>query len=142
MGSLFRNIRRRRQSPRRRFRNRGCAAALRSVTAARFYLGGTIPTLELAAASCGSNVPYVRAAIVVLQSEGHTLERVLAGKVPLLAAAQEVRRLADLLAAYRRATPQDLVALGRAVTAERLWADAIVPAIGAAPSAVMAGSAS
>jgi hypothetical protein len=76
-------VRRRHQSSRRQFRDGQCAAALRAITAARLYLNKTVPTLALAAASCGSNVNYVRAAIVILQSEkGNLLSRVLAGNAP------------------------------------------------------------
>jgi hypothetical protein len=70
------------------------AAALRAITAGRLYLAGTIPNLLEAAESCGSNVQYVRAAIVVLKSENSTLlEHVLRGHFPLLAAASQVERL-------------------------------------------------
>jgi hypothetical protein len=48
----------------------------------------------------------------------------------LLETARDARRLVDLMRAYRRATPEDLVALGRKVTPDRLFADVIEPVIG------------
>jgi hypothetical protein len=107
-----------------------CAAALRAVTAARLYLSGTIPNLLEAAESCGSNVAYIRAAIVVLRSENSALlDRVLRGHIPLLDAARQVQQIVDLVAAYRAASEQDHVAFARAAGPERLF-DELVQAIG------------
>jgi hypothetical protein len=127
---LFRSAQRRRQSPHQHMRHGVCAAALRAVTAARLYLSGTIPNLVEAAESCGSNVAYVRAAIVLLRSENSTLlDRVLRGHVPLLAAASQVERLVNLIAAYRAADVKDHVAFARAAGPERLF-DELVQAVG------------
>jgi hypothetical protein len=84
-----------------------------------------------AAVACGSCIQYVRAAIVLLKSENASLlERVLRGNAPLLQTAAEAQRLADLVAAYRKARPEDLQALGRAVGAENLFTAVIEPVIG------------
>jgi hypothetical protein len=105
------------------------AAALRAVTAARLYLSGQIPNLVKAAESCGSNVTYLCAAIVVLRSENSVLlDRVLRGHIPLLAAANQVRRVVDLVAAYQTANEQDHVAFARAAGPERLF-DEVVQAV-------------
>jgi hypothetical protein len=120
---------RRRQRPRQHMRHGICAAALRAITAARLYLSGAIPNLVKAAESCGSNVDYVRAAIVVLRSENSVLlDHVLRGHVPLLAAASQVRRLVDLLAAYRAADAKDHVASFRVLGPDRVF-DEVVQAV-------------
>jgi hypothetical protein len=115
---------------RRRYMRHGmCAAALRAVTAAQLYLADTIPDLLKAAESCGSNVHYVRAAIILLRSENSVLlDRVLHGHIPLLAAANQVRRFVDLVAAYQAADEKDHVAFARAAGPERLF-DEVVQAV-------------
>jgi hypothetical protein len=106
------------------------AAALRAVTAARLYLSGAIPNLFKAAESCGSNGKYVCAAIIVLRSENSVLlDRVLRGHIPLLAAANQVRRVVDLVAAYRAADEKDHIASFRTLGPERVF-DEIVQAVG------------
>jgi hypothetical protein len=102
---------RRRQSARRHFRHGQRAAVLRAVTAAKLYCTGTIPNLALAAASCGSSIRYVEAAIVLFKSENAMLlDRVLKGHAPLLSTAAQVKRVADLVAAYRCADGADRIA--------------------------------
>src|SRR6266436_1789430 len=129
MHGLFRPARSRRQSPRQHMRHGVCAAALRASTAARLYLSQTIPNLVKAAESCGSNVNYVRAAIVLLRSENSVLlDRVFRGHVPLLAAASQVERLVKLIAAYRKTDEKDHVAFARAAGPERLF-DELVQAV-------------
>ena len=131
MDGSFRTTRRRRQSStrrssRRHFRDGQCAAALRAITGARLYLGKQVPSLAEAAVSVGSNIPYIAAAITLIKAEDATLrERVLEGHVTLFAAATQVQQVADLVSAYRAATTDDLVALGRTVGAERLFTDVI-----------------
>jgi hypothetical protein len=120
---------RRRQRPRQHTRRGICRAALRAVTAARLYLSGAIPNLVKAAESCGSNVQYVRAAIVLLRSENSgLLGRVLRGHESLLAAASQVQRLVDLVAAYRAADEKDHIAFARAAGPDRLF-DEVVAAV-------------
>ena len=131
MDGFFRVTGPRRQSARRLVRNGQRAAALRAITAAKLYLNKSISTLDLAAASCGSNVPYVRAAITLLRSENtQLLDHALTGAVPLLEAAARAERLAELVTAYRHATPEDLAALGRTLGAEAVFANVIEPALG------------
>lgn len=120
---------RQRRSTRRYFRHGQCAAALRAVTAAKLYAGGAIPNLAFAAASCGSNVAYVRAAVILLKSENMSLlGKVLAGHVPLLTAAAQAKRVADLISAYRSANDQDRVAFARTCDAEKIF-DVLVEAV-------------
>jgi hypothetical protein len=103
-----------------------CAAALRAITAARLYASGTIPNLIRAAESCGSNVRYIRAAIVLLRSEDFVLlDRVLRGHVPLLAAASQVQRFVDLVAAYQAADVKDHVDSFRVLGPERVFDEAV-----------------
>src|SRR5262249_14113184 len=89
--------RRQRASARRHFRY-GCrAAAARAFTAAEIYLDRRVPSLAAAAMHCGSNVPYVQAAIILIQDETaphpqRMRQSVLEGRVPLLAAAHEARQ--------------------------------------------------
>ena len=87
--------RRQRASARRHFRH-GCrAAAARAFTAAEIYLDKKAPSLAAAAMHCGSNVPYVQAAIVLIQNATARPQRmrqwVLEGRMPLLAAAPPAR---------------------------------------------------
>jgi hypothetical protein len=103
-----------------------CAAALHAVTAARLYVSGTIPNLIKAAESCGANVHYVRAAIVLLRSENSALlDHVLHGHVSILAAAGQVERLVDLITAYRAADENDHIAFARAAGPDRLFDEAL-----------------
>jgi hypothetical protein len=112
---------RQRQSTRPRFRHGKCAAANRALTAARLYISNAIPTLAAAAEACGSNVHYVRAAIILLKADNAALvSDVLAGRVPLLAAAAEAKRLVNLVAAYKAAKDPDRVAFARACGAEAI----------------------
>jgi hypothetical protein len=73
---------------------------------------------------------YVAAVLVLLKAENEDLlNSVLLGDLPLLAAAAQARRVADLVSAYRHAQPEDLVALGRTVGPEMLFTRVIEPAI-------------
>jgi hypothetical protein len=105
---------------------------VRAVTAAQLYLGKpvTLPSLAAAAEACGSNCPYVKAAITLLNSEDADLiNRVLTGEVGLLDAAAAVEKRAQLIAAYREAHVGDLAALGKAVGPGDVWDHVIVPSI-------------
>src|SRR5262249_17963672 len=94
--------RRKYRSVRRHFQHGLRAAVIRAVTAAQIHLEHNKP-LAAAALCCGSNPHYVRAATIVLQSEDKALlHRVLYGDVSLLAAAKQVRQVAELVAAYRK----------------------------------------
>jgi hypothetical protein len=122
MYGLTKGSRRRRQSARRHFRHGQCAAALRAITGARLYLKGATPTLAVAAESTGSNVAYIQAAIILLRADNASLvSDVLAGRVPLLQAAREAKRLVDLVTAYREAKDPDRVAFARACGVEAIF---------------------
>jgi hypothetical protein len=122
MHGLVTSPQRLRQSARRHFRHGHRAAALRAFTGARLYLAQAVPTLAAAADSTGSNVAYVQAAIILLRSDNTSLvNEVLAGDVPILEAAAQVRRLVDLIAAYRDAKDHDRVAFARACGVETIF---------------------
>jgi hypothetical protein len=118
------------RSPRCRFRNGQRAAVLRALTGARLYLNGEVPTLEAAAACCGSGVVYVRAAVVLVKTENSTmLMDVLAGTVPLLAAAKQLKHIAKLVDDYRRANAAELITFGKTVGVGDVWDHVINPAL-------------
>jgi hypothetical protein len=122
--------RHRRRSPRRHFRNQQRTAVIRAVTAARLYASGAAPTLSAAATACGSNVHYIAAAVILLRAEDSTLlDRALRGAVPLLAAANQAKRVACLVDAYRAASADDLVAFTRIVGPASIWDNVIAPVI-------------
>jgi hypothetical protein len=131
------NRRERRRSPRRpyrssrrRFEGRVCRAARRALAAAGAYLdakGGL--TLHMAAELFGSSVAYVTAAVIVMRSEDVALrDAVLVGRVPLLTAAKEVKRRADLVAAFRAADATDKLGFAHAVSPETVWNEVVEPA--------------
>ena len=85
---------RQRQSARRRFRHGQRAAAVRAFTGARLYLNCAVPTLAAAADSTGSCPAYIQAAIILLKADNASLTaEVLAGRVSILQAAAQVRRV-------------------------------------------------
>jgi hypothetical protein len=91
------------------------AAVLRAVTAGRLYTTGQVSSLQTAAESCGANLAYVQAAVVLLKAEAtHLLERVLRGEENLLTAAARAKRVASLLDAYRHADNDDRIVFARA----------------------------
>jgi len=134
--------RRQRASARRHFRLGQRAAAARAFAGAERYLNRTAPTLAAAAMHCGSNVPYVQAAIVLIQDKTAlhpeiVRKAVLEGRAPLLAAAREVRRrkaervaVEEVVASWRCWTPGQRAQFGRSVGVAEVWDDAIVPALG------------
>jgi hypothetical protein len=94
--------------------------------------------LTAAAERCGSNVLYVRAAIVLIKHETLTgQERVLRGRVPLLVAANQAwrqRKVKDItvdevVMSWRRWTPEQRAEFGRGAGIAEVWDHAIVPAI-------------
>jgi hypothetical protein len=124
-------VRRRQYSSARRHFRAGCrASVLRALTGARGYRNGWFSTVSEAAIACGSNVTYVAAAIVLIESENTTLvDQVLTGKVSLLAAAKEIGRLAELVTAYRKASAADRVQFARAIGPSTLFDNSLVPAL-------------
>ena len=114
----------------RRFRHGQRAAALRAQTGARLYLQGAVPSLVAAAEACGSNPRYVEAAVIVLRSEDTVLlNHVLSGTVPLLEAAKGAKRVANLVAAFRAASPTDCSHVGSIVGVTAVWDSMISPII-------------
>jgi hypothetical protein len=80
-----------------------------------------VSSLEVAAVCCGSSVPYVKAMATLLKSENAALlNQVLAGDVPVLAAAKRVKRRALLVDAYRRADDVDRIAFMRTCGTENI----------------------
>jgi hypothetical protein len=121
MHGLLTNPRQHRQSARRRFRHGQRAAAVRAFTAARLYTNNAVPTLVAAAESCGSNVAYIQAAIILLKADNTSLvAEVLAGRVSILQAAREAKRMVSLVTAYREAKDPGRVAFARACGAEEI----------------------
>ena len=113
-------------------RNGHCAAALRAFTGARLFLQEAVPSLIAAADACGSNPRYVKAMVVLIRSENTSLRHdVLRGNVPLLMAARQMQRIADLVTAYRAAAtvPKDLATAGEIVGVANLWDTMIVPTL-------------
>ena len=80
-------------------------ATVRAFTGAKAYLAGIVNTLAEAAEGCGSNVPYVRDAITILQSkDGERLKaRVLKDHLSLRAAARQVKPVNVILKTYKMA---------------------------------------
>jgi hypothetical protein len=138
MHGLIRATHRRRQraSSRRHVRHGWRAAAVRAFTGARLYLNKQAPTLVRAAEDCGSNVHYVRAALVVIKDGSlHNQGLVLTGHVPLLVAANQMRRRrkAELItadeavAAWRLWSPAQRAEFGRGAGISEIWDNAIIP---------------
>ena len=99
-----RRIRRRRQ------------IALCAVTAARRLVFGMKTSIAEEAASTGSTPAAVTAAIIIIKSEDRILlEQVLRGEVALFTAAKRVKRVADLISAYRNASNEDLVKAAKVI---------------------------
>jgi hypothetical protein len=135
--------RRQRASARRHFRH-GCrAAAARAFTAAEIYLDKRVPSLAAAAMHCGSNVPYIQAAIALIRAETTRhpqgmRQSVLEGRASLLAAAHAARQRQEaaritvekMAAVWREWTPAQRANFGRTVGAGEIWDDAIAPVIG------------
>jgi hypothetical protein len=68
------------------------------------------------AARTGSTPAQVTAAMIIIKSEDQALlEQVLRGEVPLLTAAKRVKRVADLISAYRNATSEDLIKAAKVI---------------------------
>jgi hypothetical protein len=129
---------RRRQSARRHFRNGHRAAVLRATTGARLYLDGQIPSLAAAAASCGSNVKYIQAAIVLLKADDPSLLHLaMGGWIPLTGAANQERlrpkaeriTVDEAVQSWRVWTPAQRAEFGRGAGVADIWDHAISPVI-------------
>jgi hypothetical protein len=85
-------------------------AALRALTGARLLAAGMARTIAEAAACTGSNLTYVHAAVILLKAENEVLiGQVLASRISLPRAAQQAKRVADLIHAYRSASEADII---------------------------------
>jgi hypothetical protein len=67
--------------------------------------------------------------VLIRAGNQKVIDDVLSGYLPLLAAADELRRMVELVEAYRNARPQDLARAARAVGAETLFTTMVEPAI-------------
>jgi hypothetical protein len=113
-----------------RFRDGYCTAAVRAFTAAGLIIDKKAPTLRAAALRCGTTVTYTGAAVTVLLSENTSLmAKVVRGKIPMMAAARETKRLAKLVAAYRAGTAADRVAFAKTIGPTVLFDTSLVPAL-------------
>jgi hypothetical protein len=130
--SRQRRFTRQRASARRHFRNGQRTAVVRAMTAAALYLGKPVVahTLADAAEKCGSGIRYVEAAVTLLRTNDEALiATALAGDRSLLEIATEVRRRANLVTAYRKASAADKIALAKAVGPSVLWDDVLAPVL-------------
>jgi len=101
-------------------------AVLRARTAAGLVRHGGC-SRKAAAKACGANLRYVAAMLVLLASANASLvEKVLAGEVPLLAAAREVGKLAATVAAYKAMSAADKAAFATLTGATADLADHLV----------------
>jgi hypothetical protein len=92
-----------------------------------------VETVTAASALCGVNHRYTVAAITVLAAGDKALvDDVLAGRIHLLTAADQVKNRARLIAAYQAASPEDRLALARAIGVDKLFDTAIAPLLVAA----------
>jgi hypothetical protein len=119
-----------RHRSRHQFHNGRRAAVLRAVTAARLWLNGQAPTLAAAAACCGASLGYVWAALILIKSENAAvMSDVLAGRVPLITAAKQLKGAAEIVTAYRKSNAKELVTFGKIVGLTDVWDHVINPAI-------------
>jgi len=147
-----------RRRRRRQFNHDGERRAVRqALTGAKLYLAGEFTSLKAAAEAVGASVDYVRAAVALLQAENVSLlQDVLAGHVPPAAAAKMVTQLAAAIVAYNAMTatdkkafefvtgatadltdhlvhaiPSQRAAAARALGADVVWDEMVMPLIAA-----------
>jgi hypothetical protein len=118
----------------RRYRSRQHKHAIeRAFTGAKLYMGLPVgaPTTQRAAADLvGSTINYVVAATTILQSEDQDLiDRVVAGHIPVLQAAANVRKRAELITALRRSTSTDRAHAGATVGVDLVWDEMVAPSL-------------
>ena len=117
-----------------RFRN-GCRlAALRAYTGAKLVIDQGVDPVE-AAVMTGSCEVYVRALVAIIKS-GDTvlLNEVLSGRVPVMAAAVQVRGLAKLIKMFATVSNKTKAMFGEKVGIDNLFDTAIAPNLGLVPS--------
>ena len=117
-----------------RFRN-GCRlAALRAYTGAKLVIDQGVDPVE-AAVMTGSCEVYVRALVAIIKSgDAVLLNEVLSGRVPVMAAAVQVRGLAKLLKMFTAINAETKAAFGAKVGIDNLFDTAIAPNLGLVPS--------
>jgi hypothetical protein len=112
-----------------RFRGGARLAALRAFSGAQLVITKGVTPVE-AADWTGSNSNYVRAMVTIVESKDEVLlDAVLAGEVPVLAAAAQVEGLVKLLKAYAVATGANKIMFTRITGHEVLFDEMIVPAM-------------
>jgi hypothetical protein len=85
-------------------------------------------SLRRAAACVGSSPMYVAAMLVIL-ADPEILGLVLAGEVPVLAAAAKIKRVTRLVDAFWSADPVEREKAGRIIGIERIFDTMIVPTL-------------
>ena len=124
-------MRPRQPRPRRPYRNRQHHnATARAFAGAKLWMRQpVVPSTQAEAARLvGSTPAYVAAAAIVINAAAPGLiENVLCGRMPLLEAAESVRKRAQLLKAWGEACPSDLKAFGEIVGVDRIFDEAIAP---------------
>ena len=139
-----------RHSPREHFRGEICLAAFRAFTAAEFIIAMKLGlTLREAAMRCGSNIRYVRAAIILLEhGDQNLIDQVLHGERNILVAAASVQGLVKLIALFKTvsaetraafhsatgsvdlSTPAARTAAAGMFDPETIWEDMVLPSLG------------
>ena len=117
-----------------RMRN-GCRlAALRGYTGAKQVIDQGVDPVE-AAAMTGSCPGYVRALVAIIRSGDTTLlNEVLSGRVPVMAAAVQVRGLAKLITIFAAVSNETKAMFGEKVGIDNLFDTAIAPNLGLVPN--------
>jgi hypothetical protein len=78
----------------------------------------------------GCSLPYVMAMVAILKSEDwSTFNKAMRGDLPILQAAAIVRTRSRLVDAFRKASFADRVALVKTIGAEKVFDEALVPAL-------------
>jgi hypothetical protein len=136
-----------RQSPRQHFRDGVCLAALRAFTGAELCRERKL-TLGAAALRCGSNVAYIRAALILLEhGDQDLIDQVLRGECSILDAAASVEHMVRLVNAFLAApakarseffaaagmadvsTPAKRLEVASRLGIDTIWDDMIAPLV-------------
>jgi hypothetical protein len=102
-----------RRSPHAQFRDGVRVAALKAFRAARFYISEQPVTLKQAALCHGTTIPYIEAALIVIQvdDEHHLETRILRGDESLLRVAKKLATRVKAIEALEAANLADLQAI-------------------------------
>jgi hypothetical protein len=94
--------------------------------------------LAAAAEQYGVSLQYVTAMTVVLATEDpDLLDQVIAGELPLLSTAENNKARARFVEAFRAMTATDKAAAGATLSAEILFDELVIPAIGTQRDSVL-----